>query len=70
MPIPFGRLAHSKGGHRMVRRARVTAVGVIAGPPISARAATTSEPVTGIRPSSDAAPGASVCSNEVAVFAT
>ena len=25
MPIPFGRLAHSKGGHRMVRGARVTA---------------------------------------------
>lgn len=69
MPIPFGRLAHSKGGHRMVRRARVTAVGVIAGPPISARAATTSGPVTGNKPSSDA-PGASVCSNEVAVSAT
>jgi hypothetical protein len=70
MPIPFGRLAHSKGGHRMVRRARVTAVGVIAGPPISARAATTSEPVTGNKPSSDVVPDASVCSNEVAVSAT
>jgi hypothetical protein len=70
MPIPFGRLAHSKGGHRMVRRARVTAVGVIAGPPMSARAATTSEPVTGNKPSSDVVPGASVCSNEVAVSAT
>jgi ATP-dependent Clp protease adaptor protein ClpS len=39
----------------MVRRARVTAVGVIAGPPISARAATTSEPVTGSKPSSGGA---------------
>lgn len=55
----------------MVRRARVTAVGVIAGPePISARAATTSEPVTGIKPSSDAVPDASVRSNEVVVTAT
>jgi hypothetical protein len=54
----------------MVRRARVTAVGVIAGPPISARAATTSEPVTGNKPSSDVVPGASVGSNEVAVSAT
>jgi len=70
MPIPFGRLAHSKGGHRMVRRARVTAVGVIAGPPISARAATTSEPVTRIKLWSDAVPGGSVRSNEVAVTAT
>ena len=54
----------------MVRRARVTAVGVIAGPPISARAATTSEPVTRIKLWSDAVPGGSVRSNEVAVTAT
>ena len=54
----------------MVRRARVIAVGVIAGPPITARAAATSEPVTGIKLSSDAVPGGSVRSNEVAVTAT
>jgi len=54
----------------MVRRARVTAVGVIAGPPIRARAAATSEPVTGIKPSSDAVTDGSVWSNEVAVTAT
>jgi hypothetical protein len=54
----------------MVRRARVTAVGVIAGPPITARAAATSEPVTGIKPSSDAVPNGSVWSNEVVVTAT
>jgi hypothetical protein len=54
----------------MVRRARVTAVGVFAGPtPISARAAATSEPVTGINQSSDAVPCASVWSNEVIVTA-
>ena len=54
----------------MVRRARVTAVGVLAGPPISARAATTSEPVTGIKPSSDCVPGATVRSHEVVATAT
>jgi hypothetical protein len=53
----------------MVRRARVTAVGVIAGPPITAGAATTSEPVTGIKASSRAVPDGSVWSNEVAVTA-
>ena len=55
----------------MVRRARVTAVGVIAGPePISAPAAATSEPVIGIKPSSDAVPGVPVYSNELVVTAS
>jgi hypothetical protein len=55
----------------MVRRARVTAVGVIAGPtPISARAAATSEPVTGITSSSDDVPRGPVYSNELVVTAT
>ena len=71
MPIPFGRLRTFEGGHRMVRRAPAAAVGVIAGPaPISAPAAATSEPVTRIKLSSDAVPGGSVRSNEVAVTAT
>ena len=55
----------------MVRRAPAAAVWVIAGPaPISTPAAATSEPVTGIKLWSDAVPGASVRSNEVAVTAT
>jgi hypothetical protein len=55
----------------MVRRAPAAAVGVIAGlAPISTPAAATSEPVTGIKLSSDAVPGGSVRSNEVAVTAT
>jgi len=55
----------------MVRRAAVAAVGVIAGPtPISAPAAAMSESVTRIKLWSDAFPGGSVRSNEVAVTAT
>jgi hypothetical protein len=55
----------------MVRRAPAAAVGVIAGPaPISTPAAATSEPVTGIKLSSDAFPGGWVRPNEVAVTAT
>jgi len=55
----------------MVRRAPAAEVGVTAGPaPISTPAADTSEPVTGIRLSSDAVRGGSVRSNEVAVTAT
>jgi hypothetical protein len=55
----------------MVRSAPAAAVGVIAGPaPISAPAAATSEPVIGIRLSSDAVPGGSVRSSEVTVTAT
>jgi hypothetical protein len=53
----------------MVRRAPAAAVGVIAAP-ASAPAAATSEPVIRIKLSSDAVPGGSVWSNEVAVTAT
>ena len=55
----------------MVRKAPAAAAGVIAGPaPILAPAAATSEPIIGIELSSDAVPGGSVRSNEVAVTAT
>ena len=70
MPNSAGDSHTRKGATAWCEGARVTAVGVIAGPPITARAAATSEPVTRSKPSSDVAPGASVCSNEVAVSAT
>jgi fibronectin type III domain protein len=55
MPIPFGRLGYGRG-HRMVRRALAAAVGVTAGLAlIAAPAAATSEPVTRIRLTLDAA---------------